>query len=198
MPAKSVRPRHHRPGGFVHDRNPFRLLRALRGACPIGARVASRFAPGGLAWLAPLLLGPACALALDIGEIQVHSALNQLFDARIPLPTLAPEELGKISVKLAPTPMFKEFKLERAPVLTNLVFSVEYNAEGQVYVKVVFDQADPGAGRWGCWWSSPGRAARPSANSLCFSIPVKRLAQRPGDRSKTVLERAHCRVRAAC
>ena len=118
-------------------RKPFHLKRALRGACPAGDRTASRFMSGGLAWLMPLLLGPACALALDIGEIQVHSSLNQLFDARIPLPTLAPEELSKVSVKLAPAPMFKEFNLERAPVLTNLVFSVEYNTEGQVYVKVV-------------------------------------------------------------
>jgi Tfp pilus assembly protein FimV len=36
------------------------------------------------------------ASALDIGEIQVQSALNQLFDARIPLPTLTPEELAKV------------------------------------------------------------------------------------------------------
>ncbi len=27
-------------------------------------------------WLMPLLLGPMCALALEIGEIQVNSALN--------------------------------------------------------------------------------------------------------------------------
>ena len=167
-------------------RNPFRLLRALRGACPIGARVASRFAPGGLAWLAPLLLGPACALALDIGEIQVHSALNQLFDARIPLPTLAPEELGKISVKLAPTPMFKEFKLERAPVLTNLVFSVEYNAEGQVYVKVVSTKPiqEPSLGLLVEFAWPRGKTFR---EFTVFLDPVKRLAQRPGDRSKTVL-----------
>jgi Tfp pilus assembly protein FimV len=52
-------------------------------------------------WLTTLLLGPACALALEVGEIQVNSALNQLFDARIPLPTLTPEELGKITAKLA-------------------------------------------------------------------------------------------------
>ena len=71
-------------------RKPFRLMRALLGAGCTGARAASGLASGGLAWLTPLLLGPACALALDIGEIQVHPALNQLFDARIPLPALAP------------------------------------------------------------------------------------------------------------
>ena len=71
-----------------------------------------------------LLFGPISALALEIGEIQVQSALNQLFDARIPLPTLTPEELAKVSVKLAPPPMFNEFGLERAPTLANLVLSL--------------------------------------------------------------------------
>jgi len=88
-------------------------------------------------WLLALLWGPVNAWALEIGEIQVQSALNQLFDARIPLPTLTPEDLAKVSVKLAPPPMFNEFGLERAPTLANLVFSIEYNAEGQVYVRVV-------------------------------------------------------------
>ena len=164
----------------------FRLMCALLGAGPRGARAASRFAPGGLAWLTPLLLGPACALALDIGEIQVHSSLNQLFDARIPLPTLAPEELSKVSVKLAPAPMFKEFNLERAPVLTNLVFSVEYNTEGQVYVKVVSTKPiqEPSLGLLVEFGWPRGKTFR---EFTVFLDPVKRLAQRPGDRSKTVL-----------
>ncbi len=167
-------------------RKPFRLMRALLGAGPRGVSTASRFAPGGLAWLTPLLLGPACALALDIGEIQVHSALNQLFDARIPLPTLTPEELGKVSVKLAPTPMFKEFDLERSSALTNLVFSVEYNAEGQVYVKVVSTKPiqEPSLGLLVEFGWPRGKTFR---EFTIFLDPVRRLAQQPSDRSKTVL-----------
>ncbi|MDG4597794.1 MAG: FimV/HubP family polar landmark protein, partial [Candidatus Contendobacter sp.] len=164
----------------------FRLMRALLGAGFTGARAASGFAPVGLAWLSPLLLGPACALALDIGEIQVHSALNQLLDARIPLPTLAPEELNKVSVKLAPAPMFKEFELERAPTLANLVFSVEYNAEGQVYVKVISTRPiqEPSLGLLVEFGWPRGKTFREFTVLL---DPVQRLAKRPGDRSKTVL-----------
>jgi len=167
-------------------RKPFRLMRALLGAGCTGARAASGLASGGLAWLTPLLLGPACALALDIGEIQVHSALNQLFDARIPLPALAPEELGKVSVKLAPAPMFKEFDLERAPALANLVFSVEYNAEGQVYVKVISTRPiqEPSLGLLVEFDWPRGKTFR---EFTVFLDPVQRLARRPGDRSKTVL-----------
>ncbi|MFO1424517.1 MAG: FimV/HubP family polar landmark protein [Candidatus Competibacteraceae bacterium] len=165
---------------------PFRLMRALLGAGSTGARAASRFAPIGLAWLSPLLLGPTCALALDIGEIQVHSSLNQLFDARIPLPTLAPEELNKVSVKLAPAPMFKEFELERAPALANLVFSVEYNAEGQVYVKVISTRPiqEPSMGLLVEFDWPRGKTFREFTVLL---DPVQRLAKRSGDRSKTVL-----------
>ena len=167
-------------------RKPFRLLRALLGAFSTGARAASQSAPGCRVWLTPLLLGPACALALDIGEIQVHSALNQLFDARIPLPALTPEELGKVSVKLAPPPMFKEFDLERAPILTNLVFSIEYNAEGQVYVKVISTKPirEPSLGLLVEFGWPRGKTFR---EFTVFLDPVQRLAQRPGERSKTVL-----------
>ena len=167
-------------------RKPFRLLRALCNAFPRGVRVKSRFVSGGRVWLTPLLLGPACALALDIGEIQVHSALNQLFDARIPLPALTPEELGKVSVKLAPAPMFREFDLERAPALTNLVFSVEYNADGQVYVKVISTKPiqEPSLGLLVEFSWPRGKTFR---EFTVFLDPVQRVAQRPGDRSKTVL-----------
>jgi len=166
-------------------RNPFRLPRAGR-ASPAGARPPFKLIPVGFGWLTPLLLGPACALALDIGEIQVHSALNQLFDARIPLPTLTPEELGKISVKLAPSPMFKEFDLDRASTLSNLVFSLEYNAEGQVYVKVISTKPikEPSLGLLVEFGWPRGKTFREFTVLL---DPVQRLAQRPDDRSKTVL-----------
>jgi len=138
-------------------------------------------------WLIALLLGPGCALALDIGEIQVHSALNQLFDARIPLPALTPEQLDKVSVRLAPAPMFKEFGLERAAALTNLVFSIEYNAEGQVYVRVVSTKPirEPSLGLLLEFGWPRGKTFREFTVLL---DPVQRLAQRPTDRSKTVLD----------
>lgn len=139
-------------------------------------------------WWVPLLLGPACALALEIGEIQVQSSLNQLFDARIPLPNLTPEELKKVSAKLATAATFKEFGLERTPALANLAFSVEYNAEGQVYVKVVSSKPiqEPSLGLLVEFGWPRGRTYREFTVLL---DPVQRLAQRPGDRTKTVLDK---------
>ncbi|NJM10701.1 MAG: hypothetical protein HC889_01155 [Synechococcaceae cyanobacterium SM1_2_3] len=137
-------------------------------------------------WLLLWLCGPTGALALEIGEIQVQSALNQLFDARIPLPALTPEELAKVSVKLAPSPVFKEFGLERSPTLDNLVFAIEYNAEGQVYVRVVSTRPirEPSLGLLIEFGWPRGKTFR---EFTVFLDPVRRLAKQPGDRSKTVL-----------
>ncbi|HRD50545.1 MAG: hypothetical protein JNK95_03380 [Candidatus Competibacter sp.] len=138
-------------------------------------------------WLLALLWGPVNAWALEIGEIQVQSALNQLFDARIPLPTLTPEDLAKVSVKLAPPPMFNEFGLERAPTLANLVFSIEYNAEGQVYVRVVSTRPirEPSLALLLEFGWPRGKTFR---EFTVFLDPVQRLAKRPGDRSRTVMD----------
>lgn len=136
-------------------------------------------------WLVLLLLGPGCTLALEIGEIQVQSALNQLFDARIPLPTLTPEELAKVSVKLAPPPMFNEFGLERSQTLAHLVFSIEYNTEGQVYVRIVSTKPirEPSLALLLEFGWPRGKTFREFTVLL---DPVQRLAKRPSDRSKTI------------
>ncbi|MDS4041875.1 MAG: FimV/HubP family polar landmark protein, partial [Candidatus Competibacter sp.] len=138
-------------------------------------------------WLASLLLGPACALALEIGEIQVSSALNQLFDAKIPLPSLAPEELAKVSVKLAAPPLFEEFGIDRAPVLANLVFSIQYDAEGEVYVKIVSTKPirEPSLALLLEFGWPRGKTIR---EFTIFLDPVQRLAKRPSDRTKTILD----------
>ncbi|HOW76679.1 MAG TPA: FimV/HubP family polar landmark protein [Candidatus Competibacteraceae bacterium] len=137
-------------------------------------------------WLLSLLLGSTCALALEVGEIQVQSALNQLFDATIPLPTLTPEELGRVSVKIASPSMFEEFGLDRAATLANLVFSIQYDAEGRVYVKVVSTQPirEPSLALLLEFGWPRGKTFR---EFTVFLDPVRRLAQRPSSRTKTVL-----------
>jgi len=137
-------------------------------------------------WLISLLLGPTCALALEVGEIQVQSALNQLFDATIPLPTLTPEELGRVSVKIASPTMFEEFGLDRAATLANLIFSIQYDAEGRVYVKVVSTQPirEPSLALLLEFGWPRGKTFREFTVLL---DPVRRLTQRSSSRTKTVL-----------
>jgi len=137
-------------------------------------------------WLASLLLGPACALALEVGEIRVQSALNQLFDATIPLPTLTPEALNQVSVKIASPTMFEEFGLDQTPTLANLIFSIQYDAEGRVYVKVVSTQPirEPSLGLLLEFGWPRGKTFREFTVLL---DPVRRLVERPSNRTKTVL-----------
>jgi len=154
--------------------------------------------PFRVCWLMWLLLGPGCALALEIGEIEVSSSLNQLFDAIIPLPKLTPEELSKISVKLGPPSMFKEFGLDRTSILAKLVFSIEYNAEGEVYVKVISTEPlrEPSLGlllefgSLGLLLEFGWPRGKTFREFTVFLDPVQRLAKRPADRTKTVLDTA--------
>jgi len=137
--------------------------------------------------LVPLLLGPMCALAIEVGEIRVNSALNQLFDATIPLPNLTPEELDRFSVKVASPAMFSEFGLDRARVVDQLVFSLQYDAEGQVYVKMVSMQPirEPSLALLLEFGWPRGKTFREYTVLL---DPVQRLARRGKERSKTVLD----------
>lgn len=137
-------------------------------------------------WLISLLLAPTCALAFEIGEIQVQSSLKQLFDATIPLPTLTPEQINRVSVKLASPAMFKEFGLDRTAVLSNLVLSIQYNAEGLVYLKMVSTQPiqEPSLAILLEFNWPRGKTFR---EFTVFLDPVQRLAQKTNDRTKTVL-----------
>ncbi|MCP5124646.1 MAG: hypothetical protein H6973_03115 [Gammaproteobacteria bacterium] len=136
--------------------------------------------------LALWLWGPMSALALEVSEIQVQSALNQLFDARIPLPTLIPEDITRVSVKVASPAMFEEFGLDQTPTLEKLVFSIQYDEESRVYVKVVSTEPirEPSLALLLEFGWPRGKTFREFTVLL---DPVKRLAQPAGGRTKTVL-----------
>ena len=72
-----------------------------------------------LAGLLPLTAG-----ALGLGEITLRSALNQPFVAEIQV-TADAEELGQLSVQLAPVATFERFGLDRPRFLEDLKFNIE-------------------------------------------------------------------------
>jgi pilus assembly protein FimV len=75
----------------------------------------------------PLLAGllPFNASALGLGEITLRSALNQPFNAEIPVTAAGAEELEGLSVQLAPIATFERFGLDRPRFLDDLRFSVD-------------------------------------------------------------------------
>jgi len=92
-----------------------------------------------------LLIALACstplnAVALGVGQIQVRSALNQVFDAEIPLLLAGPAEAAGITARLAPAQAFTQKGIDRLPLLSNLVFTVQTGADGRGLIKVTSKQ----------------------------------------------------------
>lgn len=81
------------------------------------------------------LMAPAAALALGLGEIKLHSALNQTLDADIELLSVDPAEADGIEVSLASAETFSKVGLRRPAVLMMVNFEVKRRQSGTYYVK---------------------------------------------------------------
>ncbi|MCW9089252.1 MAG: hypothetical protein OQK54_06955 [Gammaproteobacteria bacterium] len=81
------------------------------------------------------LMAPAAALALGLGEIKLHSALNQRLDADIELLSVGSAEADDIDVSLASADTFSRVGLDRPAVLMQVRFEVLRRENGKYYVK---------------------------------------------------------------
>lgn len=86
--------------------------------------------------LSLLLVAPAAALALGVGEMQLNSALNQRLDAEIKLLSVDPAEADSIEVTLASYEDFAKVGLERPASLMFLQFNVEQRPGGDYFIKL--------------------------------------------------------------
>ena len=86
------------------------------------------------------LLAPVTAQPLGIGDIQLHSALNQKLNAEIKL-HLAGENPADISVRLAPPEKFDQAGVAWNYVLSKLKFEPVTQANGSVVVKITSKEA---------------------------------------------------------
>lgn len=82
------------------------------------------------------LLTPLGASALGIGDIKLHSALNQLLNAEIPLVTSGSESLSDVRVTLAPPDAFARAGIERHYALSKLRFTPVQKPDGSYVIKV--------------------------------------------------------------
>ncbi|MGR6737326.1 type IV pilus assembly protein FimV [Pseudomonas chlororaphis] len=108
------------------------LLAALRGA--VGSSCL-----GNRPWLLLLLLATlysSLASAVGLGEITVHSALNQPLEAEIALVQAQGLEEGELAVSLATAGEFKQAGVERLPFLEDLRFTPILRGERRV-IRVV-------------------------------------------------------------
>lgn len=85
------------------------------------------------------LLAPVGANALGVGEIKLHSALNQVLEAEIPLITTASEATSDIQVNLASPSAFAKAGIQRPHLLSQLRFK-PVNRNGHFIVEVTSKQ----------------------------------------------------------
>ncbi len=86
------------------------------------------------------LLAPASGHALGIGEIKLHSALNQNLDAEISL-TLSGESASDIKVKFAPPEKFNEAGVSWSYFLSKIKFETITQPNGSAVIKLTSNEA---------------------------------------------------------
>ena len=79
---------------------------------------------------------PGFANALGLGKLQLNSALNQPFDARIELLSASADELDSLNIGLADNVAFRRARIDRPFILSKLKFELKENDSGADYIQV--------------------------------------------------------------
>jgi len=82
------------------------------------------------------LLAPSSGYSLGIGDIKLHSALNQNLDAEISLVVSEGEQASDIKVNLAPPDKFDEAGVPWTSSLSKIKFATVVRANGSVIIKL--------------------------------------------------------------
>src|SRR3569623_1661351 len=93
-----------------------------------------------LAVAVAMTLAAGKASALGLGEIKLHSALNEPFNAEIQLFTDRPAELDGAVVRLAPQETIDHAGKDRQAVIGDLTFTVTPSGNGTAVVRVTKTQ----------------------------------------------------------
>lgn len=93
-----------------------------------------------LSVLSALALASGQVLAMDLGQIQVKSALDRPLLAEIPLAEDYPGEADFVKVSLAPAEAFARAGIRREDLRVPLAFEVATNAAGQKVIRVTSTQ----------------------------------------------------------
>ena len=87
------------------------------------------------------LLAPASGHSLGIGDIKLHSALNQNLNAEVSLVVSAGENTADIRVNLAPREKFDAAGVPWSSFLSNIKFAAVTSANGTVLIKLSSKEA---------------------------------------------------------
>ena len=87
------------------------------------------------------LMTPASVLPLGIGDIKLHSALNQNLKAEIPVSVSPNENVDDIKVKLAPPDKFDEAGVPWSYFLSKIKFKLDTRPDGKKVIKLTSSEA---------------------------------------------------------
>ena len=87
------------------------------------------------------LLAPASAYPLGIGDIKLHSALNQNLDAEIALLVSAGENVSGLNIRLAPPEKFDEAGVPWSYFLSKIKFTSVVRSDGSTVIKLSSKEA---------------------------------------------------------
>lgn len=83
-----------------------------------------------------LALVPIASYSLGLGRLKVNSALNEPLNAEIDFTSVSEKELKGLKVNLAPRADFLSVGTERAPILTELKFTVAKRLDGRYFIQL--------------------------------------------------------------
>ncbi len=84
--------------------------------------------------LSIVMMAPAAALALGLGDVKLHSALNENLNADIELLSVEPGDVEELDISLASAETFAKLGLSRPAVLMFVQFEVKQRDNGTYYV----------------------------------------------------------------
>ncbi len=83
-----------------------------------------------------VLVTPAVTSALGLGELELQSALNQPFKARVKLLSVTADELDGLKISLAEQEAFDRAGIQRTFLLTRLRFAIQESETGPDYIQI--------------------------------------------------------------
>ena len=101
------------------------------------------------ALLMSILTAPGSGWALGLGEVHVHSALNEPLAAQIEIISATTAELATLSARIAEADKFQMYGAERAPFLSGFSFSVGSDSQGRAVLNISSSERVKVRSAWG-------------------------------------------------
>ncbi|MGB1800856.1 MAG: type IV pilus assembly protein FimV, partial [Gammaproteobacteria bacterium] len=77
--------------------------------------------------------------AINLGKIQVNSALNEPFQAQVPILNVTESDINTVNAKIAENYAFLNARMERKPIINNIKLGLQQDKSGQYSISLSSD-----------------------------------------------------------